>query len=208
MSTIDNINGIYVKDTELRNGISELRGDILSQTIKPLSVTKNGTYTADPTVGAYGYSPVVVNAPSGFTISNDIGFKDAVFVLSPIDLLAISGNTYTFKFALYDENSDTYYPLSKNVAATTSMKMWYRIYVYNQDTLVTTIDLTNYINMYNNYRIYAESISIDFSTKKISLNAIELDNWGNEMPVTGQADMSLYLDTMVSSPVYSISNID
>ena len=61
MSTIDNINGVYVKDTELRNGISELRGDILSQTIKPLNVTEAGTYTADPTVGTYGYSPVVVN---------------------------------------------------------------------------------------------------------------------------------------------------
>ena len=61
MSKIDNINGIYAKDTELRNGISELRGDILSQTIKPLSITKNGTYTSDPTVGAYGYSPITVD---------------------------------------------------------------------------------------------------------------------------------------------------
>jgi hypothetical protein len=61
MSVTDNINGIYAKDTELRNGISELRGDILSQTIKPLSVTKNGTYTSDPTVGAYGYSPITVD---------------------------------------------------------------------------------------------------------------------------------------------------
>lgn len=71
MSTIDNINGIYAKDTELRNGISELRGDILSQTIKPLSITKNGTYTSDPTVGAYGYSPVIVDTgyhlPDGYT---------------------------------------------------------------------------------------------------------------------------------------------
>ena len=71
MSTIDNINGIYSKDTELRNGISELRGDILSQTIKPLNVTEAGTYTADPTVGTYGYSPVVVDTaphlPSGYT---------------------------------------------------------------------------------------------------------------------------------------------
>ena len=61
MSTIDNINGIYAKDTELRNGISELRGDILSQTIKPLNITKNGTYTSDPSAGAYGYSPITVD---------------------------------------------------------------------------------------------------------------------------------------------------
>lgn len=61
MSTADNINGIYAKDTELRNGISELRGDILSQTIKPLNITENGTYTSDPTVGAYGYSPIIVD---------------------------------------------------------------------------------------------------------------------------------------------------
>lgn len=71
MSTIDNINGIYAKDTELRNGISELRGDILSQTIKPLSIIKNGTYTADPTVGTYGYSPIAVDVPIGAYVGTD-----------------------------------------------------------------------------------------------------------------------------------------
>lgn len=62
MSTIDNIDGIYAKDTELRTGINSLRSNIINQTIKPLTVTQNGaTYTADPTQGTYGYSPVTVD---------------------------------------------------------------------------------------------------------------------------------------------------
>lgn len=62
MSTIDNIDGIYAKDTELRTGINTLRNNIINQTIKPLTVTQNGaTYTADPTQGTYGYSPITVD---------------------------------------------------------------------------------------------------------------------------------------------------
>ena len=62
MSTIDNINGIYAKDTELRTGINTLRSNIINQTIKPLTVTQNGaTYTADPSEGTYGYSPITVD---------------------------------------------------------------------------------------------------------------------------------------------------
>lgn len=68
MSTIDNIDGIYAKDTELRTGINSLRSNIINQTIKPLTVTQNGaTYTADPTQGTYGYSPITVNVPSDDT---------------------------------------------------------------------------------------------------------------------------------------------
>ena len=62
MSTIDNIDGIYAKDTELRTGINTLRNNIINQTIKPLTVTQNGaTYAADPTQGTYGYSPITVD---------------------------------------------------------------------------------------------------------------------------------------------------
>ena len=82
MSKIDNINGIYAKDTELRNGISELRGDILSQTIKPLSITKNGTYTSDPTVGAYGYSPITVDVQEEPWTPLEDGYSNFWFELS------------------------------------------------------------------------------------------------------------------------------
>lgn len=61
MSEFDNINGIYAKDTELRSGIDTLRTTVVNQTIKPLNVTKKGTYTAVPSAGTYGYSPVVVD---------------------------------------------------------------------------------------------------------------------------------------------------
>lgn len=61
MSEFDNINGIYAKDVTLREGIAALRNTVTSQTIKPLTVTQNGTYTADPSEGTYGYSPVTVD---------------------------------------------------------------------------------------------------------------------------------------------------
>lgn len=61
MSEFDNINGIYAKDVTLREGIATLRNTVTSQTIKPLTVTQNGTYTADPSEGTYGYSPVTVD---------------------------------------------------------------------------------------------------------------------------------------------------
>ena len=61
MSEFDNINGIYAKDTTLRAGITALRDTVVGQTIKPLSVTENGTYTANPAEGTYGYSPVTVD---------------------------------------------------------------------------------------------------------------------------------------------------
>lgn len=61
MSKIDNINGIYAKDTELRSGINTLRTTVLNSTIKTLNVTEAGTYTANPNTGTYGYSPVIVN---------------------------------------------------------------------------------------------------------------------------------------------------
>lgn len=80
MSTIDNINGIYAKDTELRSGISTLRNSVISQTIKPLNATSNGTYTADPTVGTYGYSPVVVNVQGP-----SIGFVEEEVIIGEID---------------------------------------------------------------------------------------------------------------------------
>lgn len=61
MSEFDNINGIYAKDTILRDGIATLRNTVTSQTIKPLTVTQNGTYTASPAEGTYGYSPITVD---------------------------------------------------------------------------------------------------------------------------------------------------
>lgn len=61
MSEFDNINGIYAKDTTLRAGITALRDTVVGQTIKPLTVTENGTYTANPAEGTYGYSPVTVD---------------------------------------------------------------------------------------------------------------------------------------------------
>ena len=61
MSEFDNINGIYAKDATLRAGITALRDTVVGQTIKPLSVTENGTYTANPAEGTYGYSPVTVD---------------------------------------------------------------------------------------------------------------------------------------------------
>ena len=61
MSEFDNINGIYAKDATLREGIATLRNTVVSQTIKPLTVTQNGTYTASPAEGTYGYSPITVD---------------------------------------------------------------------------------------------------------------------------------------------------
>lgn len=61
MADFTNIDGVYVKDTELRSGIDTLRTTVLSNTIKPLTVTKNDTYTAIPSSGTYGYSPVTVD---------------------------------------------------------------------------------------------------------------------------------------------------
>lgn len=61
MADFTNIDGIYAKDTELRSGIDTLRTAVLSNTIKPLTVTKNGTYTAIPSSGTYGYSPITVD---------------------------------------------------------------------------------------------------------------------------------------------------
>lgn len=61
MADITNINGINIKDAALREGIDTLRSSVVARVIKPLTVTEDGTYTADPTAGTYGYSPVVVD---------------------------------------------------------------------------------------------------------------------------------------------------
>lgn len=61
MADFTNIDGKYAKDTELRSGIDTLRTTVLSNTIKPLTVTKNDTYTAIPSSGTYGYSPITVD---------------------------------------------------------------------------------------------------------------------------------------------------
>lgn len=61
MADFTNIDGVYAKDTELRSGIDTLRTTVLSNTIKPLTVTKNDTYTAIPSSGTYGYSPIIVD---------------------------------------------------------------------------------------------------------------------------------------------------
>lgn len=61
MADFTNIGGVYAKDTELRGGIDTLRTTVLSNTIKPLTVTNNGTYTAIPSSGTYGYSPITVD---------------------------------------------------------------------------------------------------------------------------------------------------
>lgn len=61
MADFTNIDGVYAKDIELRSGIDTLRTTVLSNTIKPLTVTKNGTYTAIPSSGTYGYSPITVD---------------------------------------------------------------------------------------------------------------------------------------------------
>lgn len=61
MADFTNIDGVYAKDIELRSGIDTLRTTVLSNTIKPLTVTKNDTYTAIPSSGTYGYSPIIVD---------------------------------------------------------------------------------------------------------------------------------------------------
>jgi hypothetical protein len=61
LSTFDNIGGIYAKDAELRQSVNDLRSAVTSKTIKPLTVTNDGTYTANPAEGVYGYSPVTVS---------------------------------------------------------------------------------------------------------------------------------------------------
>lgn len=61
MNYFDNINGIKAKDIELRQGVASLREEVINRTIKPLLITNNGTYTADPTQGTYGYSPITVD---------------------------------------------------------------------------------------------------------------------------------------------------
>ena len=199
-----NDNGTYTAPSGTAYSPVVVNVSDIPSVIEPLSITQNGTYTAP--VGVDGYSPVTVNVPAGFTVGNDIDFKNAVFVLSPTDKLDISGNTYSFKFALYDENSGVSYPLSKYVTATGSMKMWYRVYVYNQDALVATVNIGNYINMYSNYKVYA--VSVELSNGVITLNAMTLDNWGNEIPCSGQASLSSYIDTTETTPVYSISNAE
>ena len=80
MSTIDNINGIYARDTELRSGIATSRNTVVSRTIKPLNVTSNGTYTADLSAGTYGYSPVVVNVQGP-----SIGFVEEEVIIGEIN---------------------------------------------------------------------------------------------------------------------------
>lgn len=61
MADFTNIDGVYAKDTVLREGINTLRNEVISRTIKPLTVTKNDTYTAIPSSGTYGYSPIIVD---------------------------------------------------------------------------------------------------------------------------------------------------
>lgn len=175
-------------------------GALVSQT--SATKTQNGIY--DTTTN----NEIIVNVPAGFTVGDDIDFKNTVFVLSPTDKLDISGNTYSFKFVLYDEISGVSYPLSKYITATGTMKMHYRVYVYNQDTLVATVDIGGSINIYSNYKIYAVSVELDYSNGVITLNAIEFDNWGNEIPWSGQASLSSYIDTTETTPVYSISNAE
>ena len=61
MADFTNIDGVYAKDAELRQNIDTLRSGIINETIKPLTITKNGTYTAIPSSGTYGYSPITVD---------------------------------------------------------------------------------------------------------------------------------------------------
>lgn len=61
MADFTNINGVYAKDTELRDGINALRNKVINSTIQPLTITKNGTYTSDPLNNVYGYSPITVD---------------------------------------------------------------------------------------------------------------------------------------------------
>ena len=127
MSYFDELNGIKAKDAELRSGISTLRNTVVSRTIKPLNVTSNGTYTADPSTGTYGYSPVTVNVgtpqlPTGYTqldyvvcpsISNTCGFEIPNYIVNPKDLhecvtspLSLSSE---MGFAGYDWRYEIYY---------------------------------------------------------------------------------------------------
>ena len=140
MSTIDNINGIYAKDTELRNGISELRGDILSQTIKPLSITEDGIYTADPTVGTYGYSPVTVNVThpqyvdggSIISLYNDsgqsvYGFTKTAEIDGVSQLQTIANEACTFECCCNFEpvgNDGRFWEIGKYVNAGTCLGYW------------------------------------------------------------------------------------
>lgn len=80
MSYFDELNGIKAKDTELRSGIATLRNTVVSRTIKPLTVTSNSTYTADPSTGTYGYSPVVVNVQGP-----SIGFVEEEVIIGEIN---------------------------------------------------------------------------------------------------------------------------
>lgn len=105
MSFTDNINGIPVQDTVLRQGIATLRNTVISNTIKPLTANQNGVYTADPNNGTYGYSPVTVDTGvyTGVTApDNNIG-KDGDYYYKLNDLKAgISFNPNA------TQNSSTY----------------------------------------------------------------------------------------------------
>lgn len=71
MADFTNIDGIYAKDTELRQNINTLRSGIINETIKPLTITKNGIYTAIPSSGTYGYSPITVDASPEIILRSD-----------------------------------------------------------------------------------------------------------------------------------------
>ena len=116
MSTIDNINGIYARDTELRNGINTLRNTVVSKTIKPLTVTKNGTYTAIPSSGTYGYSPVTVNVPNSDIdttfLPNSTASKILASARAPQNINLVKNQLYV---SLTNANTDvTAYCVIKN----------------------------------------------------------------------------------------------
>ena len=70
-----------------------------SATIESLSVTANGTYTAPS--GVDGYSPVVVNVPTGGGASNF--FSGEVYLENPVNTVEIpyTGNGYPIMAAVY-----------------------------------------------------------------------------------------------------------
>lgn len=135
---IDNINGIYAADANLRSGINTLRSGVLNRTIQPLTATESGVYTADPSSGVYGYSPVTVQVsgggsstqlPSGYTAIDYVecpSSGQAGFVVTGYDLVA---------FDIIETLTMPYYIPSNTDAAFAGIEDIVEFYYYNEMAL-------------------------------------------------------------------------
>lgn len=127
---------VFILDDETDSGGGEGGGDI---TVEALSVTENGTYTAET---GKAYSPVTVNVPSDYseatiTIANRAYEAISLFFAHPVEAAGdvpahsasmLSDETYVGPITLYkgsaliwsEDLSDTYtYSVSGNIEATT-----------------------------------------------------------------------------------------